>query len=248
MTKPVGHAGSGRRARDPSSFSPLLFEAYRSTTRRAPTQALVPPPWTLSEVTGPGPAIGQAATEDPDLTTNAGTGRPAIGERIMVTGRVVDDRGDPVPVALIEIWQANAAGRYAHEADRHDAPLDPNFIGVGRVLTDRDGRYSFTTIKPGAYPWKNDPNAWRPAHIHLSVFGPSFPARLVTQMYFPGDPLHRLDPILNSVPSDEARARLVAGYAHDVTRPEWALGYRFDIVLAGPQATPSEPPTGGGGA
>jgi protocatechuate 3,4-dioxygenase beta subunit len=242
MTRGVRRGRVGRRARNPSSFPPLLFEAYRSTTRRAPSHPLEEAPWTLSEITGPGPALGQAVTEDIDLTTNAGTGGQAVGERIIVTGRVLDGSGQPVPRAVIEIWQANAAGRYIHERDQHDAPLDPNFLGVGRALTDPEGRYSFTTIRPGAYPWKNDPNAWRPSHIHLSVFGRGFAERLVTQMYFPGDPLLELDPILSSVPSEEARARLVAHYAHDVTRPEWALGYRFDVVLAGPEATPAEAP------
>jgi protocatechuate 3,4-dioxygenase, beta subunit len=145
-----------------------------------------------------------------------------------------------VPHALIEIWQANAAGRYVHEEDRHDAPLDPNFSGIGTCVTDGDGAYRFVSVRPGAYPWENHPNAWRPSHVHLSIFGPSFSDRLVTQMYFPGDPLHALDPIFNSVPDPAARERLVARYAHDVTEPGVALGYRFDVRLAGLVATPAE--------
>ena len=174
------------------------------------------------------------------MTRNAGGEGEAIGERMVVTGRLLDRNGEPVPRALIEIWQANSTGRYVHKSDQHDAPLDPNFLGLGRCLTDDDGAYRFLTIRPGAYPWGNHENAWRPAHIHFSVLGPSFMNRLVTQMYFPGDPLHELDPILNSIPSQEARSLLVARYAHDVTEPAWALGYRFDIALGGPQATPFE--------
>jgi protocatechuate 3,4-dioxygenase beta subunit len=139
------------------------------------------------------------------------------------------------------VWQANAAGRYVHTRDQHDAPLDPNFLGLGRCVTEDDGSYRFETIKPGAYPWENHPNAWRPAHIHFSVFGTSFTSRLITQMYFPGDPLHELDPILNSTPDADARERLIATYAHDVTRSGWALGYHFDIVLGGVGATPADP-------
>jgi len=227
--------------RDPDVFPPYLYEAYRSTIRRAPESPLVEFRPTLSEVTGPGPALSAVAQEDSDLTRNSGTGAEAIGERIIVTGRVLDADGDPVPGTLIEVWQANAAGRYRHLVDQHHAPLDPNFLGVGRCLTDAQGAYRFTTIKPGAYPWLNHENAWRPAHIHFSLFGTSWLARLITQMYFPGDPLHALDPIMNSVPTAEARARLIAAYAHDVTQPQWALGYRFDIVLRGPKATPFEP-------
>ncbi len=227
---------------DAEVFPPFLYEAYQSTRRRAPTMALVDVPLTLSELTGPGPAISAVIPEDSDLTRNAGTGGEAIGQRIIVTGQILDDHGRPVPNTLVEVWQANAAGRYIHVGDQHDAPLDPNFSGAGRVVTDADGRYRFTTVKPGAYPWRNHHNAWRPAHIHFSLFGRSFASRLVTQMYFPGDPLLPLDPIFNSVPTEAARARLVAAYAHDVTEEGWALGYRFDIVLRGPGATPFEPP------
>jgi protocatechuate 3,4-dioxygenase beta subunit len=232
--------------RDPALFPPYLYEAYRSTVRRAPRQDTVDLPRTLSELTGPGPALSAVVPEDANLTRNAGTGREATGERIIVTGRVLDESGTPVPNTLLEIWQANAAGRYVHRQDQHPAPLDPNFLGIGRCLTDASGVYRFETIRPGAYPWRNHENAWRPAHIHFSLFGPSFISRLVTQMYFPGDPLHELDPILNSVPTHEGRSRLIADYAHDVTRPEWALGFRFDLVLAGSKATPFEAPEGTG--
>ena len=175
-------------------------------------------------------------TEVIDLTRQA-TGSAALGERIIVAGRVLDDGGQPVAGTLVEVWQANAAGRYRHDSDQHDAPLDPNFAGAGRCITDTEGRYRFLTVKPGAYPWGNHPNAWRPAHIHFSVFGPALATRLVTQMYFPGDPLHALDPIFNSVPEPVARARLVAEYDHSLTEANWALGYRWDIVLRGPQST-----------
>lgn len=234
--------------RDPAIFPPYLYEAYRSTVRRAPTEPWIEAPLTLSEQTGPGPALSAVARDDSDLTRNAGTRGEAMGERMVVTGRLLDGHGRPVPRALIEIWQANSAGRYIHKVDRHDAPLDPNFLGIGRCLTDDAGVYEFLTIRPGAYPWGNHENAWRPAHIHFSVFGSSFISRLVTQMYFPGDPLHDLDPILNSVPSEEARASLIARYAHDVTRPDWALGYHFDIVVSGPRSTPFESSPQGGAA
>ena len=227
-----------------STFPPYLYEAYRSTLRRAPRELLGELPRTLSEVTGPGPAVSAVTPEDGDLTRNAGTDGEAVGERIIVTGRVLDEEGNPVPNALLEIWQANSAGRYIHRVDQHPAPLDPNFLGIGRCLTNEAGEYRFLTIRPGAYPWRNHSNAWRPAHIHFSLFGSSFASRLVTQMYFPGDPLQELDPIFNSVPTPAARARLIARYAHDITKPEWALGFRFDIVLRGPDATPFEPPGG----
>jgi protocatechuate 3,4-dioxygenase beta subunit len=225
-----------------ADFPPYLYDAYRATVRRAPSQPLVEVPRTLSELTGPGPVVSAASDADADLTTNSGTGVPAAGERIIVTGRVIDDDGNPLPNALIEVWQANAAGRYRHRYDQHHAPVDVNFIGFGRCLTDRNGVYRLTTIKPGAYPWQNHENAWRPAHIHFSLFGSALPSRLVTQMYFPGDPLMDLDPIFNSVPTASARDRLIARYAHDVTQPNWALGYRWDIVLRGSEATPFESP------
>ena len=229
---------------DREVFPPYLYAAYRSTVLRAPGQPLVNVPLTITETTGPGPAHSAAvamADDDADLTRNARTGGEAIGQRIIVTGRVLDEDGTPAPNTLIEVWQANSAGRYLHRRDSWPGPLDPNFLGMGRCLTDADGVYRFLSIHPGAYPWGNHPNAWRPSHIHFSLFGQSMRSRLVTQMYFPGDPLHPLDPILTAVP-EAARSRLIAAYDHDVTEPEWALGYRFDIVLRGPHATPFEPP------
>ena len=218
----------------PSNDSP----AYRSTALRHPHEPLVIVPQTLSEITGPVYPYGRMRPLDHDLTRQH-AGEP-LGERIIVEGRVLDEGGRPLPQTLVEIWQANAAGRYAHKIDRHDAPLDPNFSGAGRSLTDADGWYRFVTIKPAAYPWKNHDNAWRPAHIHFSLFGTSFLTRLVTQMYFPGDPLLPLDPIFNSVPDARARDRLISSFSLDATKPEWALGYRFDIVLRGRDATPME--------
>jgi protocatechuate 3,4-dioxygenase, beta subunit len=220
---------------------PFLFPEYKSTTKRAPQQERVAISQTLSELTGPGPVFAETATDDADLTTNAGTGGEAIGSRTIVVGRVLDTNGEPVPNTLIDIWQANACGRYAHWRETaFPAPLDPNFTGAGRCRTDADGNYRFLTIRPGPYPWGNHPNAWRPAHIHFSLLGPALPARLITQMYFVGDPLLLIDPIFNSVP-EAARDRLVASYEHSVTEENYALGYRFDIVLNGPLATPPDP-------
>jgi protocatechuate 3,4-dioxygenase beta subunit len=227
---------------DREAFPPYLYEAYQSTRRRAPTLPLIDVPLTLSELTGPGPVISAVTPEDADLTRNAGTGGEAIGQRIIVTGHVLDSAGNPVPNTLLEIWQANASGRYLHKRDQWPGPLDPNFLGMGRCLTNDEGVYRFLTIRPGAYPWKNHTNAWRPAHIHFSLFGPSIRSRLVTQMYFPGDSLHPIDPIMQSIPTEAARLRLVSAYDHTVTEPEWALGYRWDIVLQGPNATLFEPP------
>lgn len=228
---------------DQEVFPPYLYEAYQSTRRRSPTLPLIEIPLTLSELTGPGPVISAITAEDADLTRNAGTEGEAIGQRIIVTGRVLDNRGQPILNTLLEIWQANAAGRYVHKRDQWPGPLDPNFLGIGRCLTNADGVYKFLTIRPGAYPWKNHQNAWRPAHIHFSVFGSSMLSRLVTQMYFPDDPLHSLDPILNGVPTEPARKRLIATYDHALTEPEWALGYRWDIIVHGPYATPFESST-----
>ncbi len=226
---------------DREVFPPYLYAAYRATLRRSPTRPLIDVPLTLTELTGPGPALGMVTPEDADLTTNAGAGGEAIGQRIIVTGQVLNEHGAPVANTLVEVWQANAAGRYLHRSDDWPAPLDPNFLGIGRCRSDAEGVYRFLTIRPGAYPWRNHPNAWRPAHIHVSLLGPSSISRLVTQMYFPDDPLLALDPIFSAVP-ETAGARLIAAYAHDVTEAEWALGYRFDIVLRGPNATPFEPP------
>ena len=225
---------------DAEVFPPYLYEAYKSTIRRAPTRALVEVPLTLSELTGPGPTISAVTPDDADLTRNAGTGGEALGQRIIVTGRVLDASGAPVKNTLVEVWQANSAGRYPHRVDQHDAPMDPNFTGCGRALTDKDGRYRFVTIKPGEYPWRNHYNAWRPAHIHFSLFGPAFATRLVTQMYFPGDPLLERDPMYNCVPDEKARRRLISTFDWETTIPETALGYRFDIVLRGPEETPME--------
>jgi protocatechuate 3,4-dioxygenase beta subunit len=213
-----------------------LYPPYRSTAKRAPTQALIMPPQTISEVTGPLFARTEVSAEEADLTAQH-SGEP-IGERMNVSGRVLDEGGRPVPDALIEIWQANAAGRYRHASDNHDAPLDPNFTGRGRVMTDAEGRYAFKTIKPGAYPWRNHYNAWRPAHIHLSIFGNGFMQRLITQFYFPGDPLLSYDPMFMSVPDERARQKLVAEFDWEHTLPEQAIAYRFDIVLRGRDATP----------
>jgi protocatechuate 3,4-dioxygenase, beta subunit len=217
---------------------PYLYAPYRSTLRRAPSRPLVLLPHTLSETSGPLFGDGAIGETDHDLTRQH-AGEP-LGERIVVTGRVMDDSGRPVPNTLLEIWQTNAAGRYRHAKDNHAAPLDPNFTGAGRTLTDSNGLYRFVTIKPGAYPWKNHHNAWRPAHIHFSLFGPAFATRLITQMYFPGDPLIPFDPILQSIPDEKARHRLVAKFDLDTTQPEWALGYQFNIVLRGREATPFE--------
>jgi protocatechuate 3,4-dioxygenase, beta subunit len=220
----------------PDGQPPYAAPAYGSTHKRAPLQPLVAVAPTI-ERAGPvfSPSQFPAAT---DMSREGG--RDAMGQRIIVAGRVTDDAGRPVPDAMIELWQANAAGRYHHERDAHDAPLDPNFRGSGRVFTDGDGRYRFVSIKPGAYPWRNHPNAWRPNHIHLSLFGASWGARLVTQMYFPGDPLLAIDPIFQSIPDPAARARLVSVFDIELTQPEWALGFRFDIVLRGLHATPME--------
>lgn len=229
-----------RSALDWSVQPPYLHEPYRATVLRAPKNPLILLPQSLSEWTGPLYGEGAVRPLDNDLTRNATVNGEPLGERIIVTGRVLDDAGRPVPNTLIEIWQANAAGRYRHRRDEHPAPIDPNFSGSGRLLTDKQGEYRFTSIRPGAYPWLNHDNAWRPPHIHFSVFGTQFISRLVTQMYFPGDPLLALDPIFNGVPDEEGRRRLVASYDHSVTQPVWALGYRFDIVLCGDRMTPFE--------
>ncbi|HEY6394836.1 MAG TPA: protocatechuate 3,4-dioxygenase subunit beta [Candidatus Binataceae bacterium] len=230
MTAPVRYRRDAEGVHPPHAHAP-----YTSTHKRAPLRPPIRIEHTLSEITGPrfGPEILRPG--DADMTRFAGG--DALGERIIVTGRVLDEDARPVRDTLIEIWQANAAGRYSRESDRHDAPLDAHFCGSARVLTDFNGGYRFQTVKPGAYPWRNHHNAWRPNHIHFSLFGPSFATRLITQMYFPGDPLLALDPIFNSVPDAAARNRLVAAFDLEVTMPEYALGYRFDIVLRGREAT-----------
>ncbi len=235
MTKIMGY-----RPRDWSSEPPYLYKPYASTVLRSPRRPMMRLPHTLSEITGAIYGHDAVQAGDSDLTRNAATGGEAIGERIIVAGRVLDEDGRPVPNTLVEIWQTNAAGRYIHVVDQHDAPLDPNFIGAGRCVTDEKGEYRFLTVRPGAYPWRNHTNAWRPAHIHFSLLGSSFVRRLVTQMYFSGDPLQALDPVLNSIPTESARQRLVAAYDHELTEPEWALGFRFNIVLRGRDATPFE--------
>ena len=214
---------------------PLDTLAYHSSRLRAPGRPLVPMPQGLTEITGPLLGPERVTAADADLT--AGHDGEPLGERIIVSGRVLDSDGRPVPATLIEIWQANASGRYAHHVDDHPTPLDPNFSGGGRCVTDSLGRYRFVTIKPGAYPWRNHYNAWRPAHIHFSLFGRAFTQRLVTQMYFPEDPLFALDPIFNSIPDPAARSRLIAAFDIELTQPDWALGYNWDIVLRGRTAT-----------
>ena len=218
---------------------PYLHPAYRATVLRAPKL----PPVRLSREwfhTASGPAFGRLAVrpEDADLTRQH-AGEP-LGERIVLNGVVRDSDGRPVRNTLVEVWQANAAGRYVDPADDHPAPLDPNFTGAGRCLTDAEGRYRFVTVKPGAYPWLNHANAWRPAHVHFSLFGPSLASRLVTQMYFPGDPLLALDPILGSIPDARGRELLISRFDIDTTVPQWALGYRWDITLRGHDATPAD--------
>jgi protocatechuate 3,4-dioxygenase beta subunit len=217
---------------------PYLYPDYEATILRAPERPLVLLPRGLTELSGPVLAGERVTARDADLTQQH-RGEP-LGERIIVHGRLLDSDRRPIRKSLVEVWQANAAGRYAHEVDDHAAPLDPNFSGLGRVVTDATGAFRFVTIKPGAYPWRNHPNAWRPAHIHFSLFGRSLEQRLVTQMYFPGDPLLPFDPMYNSVPDVRGRERLIAQLDIGETVPEWALAYRFDIVLRGTTATPME--------
>jgi protocatechuate 3,4-dioxygenase beta subunit len=218
--------------------TPSLHPPYASTVKRSPRQPLVRIPQTLTEVTGPGDVwerlMGPAMLD----MTRQHKAEP-IGQRIIVSGRVLDENGRPVPHTVVEVWQANAAGRYIHARDQWDAPLDPNFTGMGRVITDEAGCYRFVSVKPGAYPWPNHKNAWRPEHIHFSLFGPAFATRLVTQMYFPGDPLIAIDPIANAAPA-EARDRMVSRFDLETTQEAFALGYIFDIVLRGRDATPFE--------
>jgi protocatechuate 3,4-dioxygenase beta subunit len=224
--------------REPAdAHPPLDYPPYKSTQLRHPKQPLVYLPQTITEVTGPQLA-GLVGAGDDDLTSQH-EGDP-IGERITVSGRVFDTEGKPLRNTLVEIWQANAAGRYLHRWDRWPAPLDPNFSGAGRCLTDDGGRYRFLTIKPGPYPWGNHHNAWRPAHIHFSLLGRAFAQRLVTQMYFPGDPFFAYDPIWGSVRDEAARARMVSRFSIHGTEPNWAAAYEFDIYLRGPGSTPFE--------
>jgi protocatechuate 3,4-dioxygenase beta subunit len=229
----------GFRRFRPGTQPEYLHPPYVSSVKRAPTKALVAIPQTLSEITGPMFGSERVDVKTFDLTKQH-SGEP-LGERIVVSGRVIDEDEKPVRHTLVEIWQCNAAGRYLHNVDQHNAPLDPNFTGCGHTLTDAEGRYRFVTIRPGAYPWANHYNAWRPAHIHFSVFGPAFATRLVTQMYFPGDPLIPFDPIFNCTADEAARQRLVSAFDWETTRPEQALGFQFNLVLAGREETPWEP-------
>ena len=234
---------AGRRAGAPTETSSRIdFPPYRSSLLRHPTKDLRHADPETIELFSPVFGERDLGALEADLTVQHG-GEP-IGERIVVTGRVVDGAGRPVRRQLVEVWQANAGGRYIHKRDQHPSPIDPNFTGVGRTLTDDDGWYRFTTIKPGPYPWKNHHNAWRPAHIHFSMFGREFTQRIVTQMYFPGDPLFALDPIYQAIPDQAARDRLVATYDHALTTHEWATGYRWDIVLSGSHRTWTEPEDG----
>jgi protocatechuate 3,4-dioxygenase, beta subunit len=230
----------GYRRPEPGTQPPFLHPPYRSSERRAPKQPLIYLSQTLSEITGP--QIGRERIDPKACDLTREQSGEALGERILVSGRVLDEDGRPVANSLVEIWQANAAGRYLHKWDQHDAPLDPNFTGTGHTLTDDQGRYRFVTIRPGAYPWKNDGNSWRPAHIHFSMFGPAFATRLVTQMYFPGDPLLAFDPIFNGTADEAARQRLISSFDWETTIPSQALGYRFYFVLSGRESTPMEPP------
>jgi protocatechuate 3,4-dioxygenase beta subunit len=217
------------------SMPRLDYPPYRSSILRHPTKDLFhADPEAVERLA---PVFGGRDVDPIEADLTVAHGGEPIGERIVVTGRVVDGEGRPVAHQLVEIWQANSAGRYLHERDQHPAPLDPHFTGAGRCLTDAEGTYRFTTIKPGPYPWRNHSNAWRPAHIHFSLFGTDFTQRMITQMYFPGDPLFGLDPICQSIVDPRARERLVATYDHGVTQPEWSTGYRWDIVLTGSNRT-----------
>lgn len=225
--------------KDNESHPPLIYPPYKSSTSRSPSKDPIIVPQTISELTGPTFDHSELPEHSTDLTMNGRkTGEP-LGERIIVTGRILDENGDPVPNAMVEIWQANSAGRYIDSEDHHQAPLDPNFLGAGRMLTDKDGWYRFLTLRPGAYPWGNHPNAWRPPHIHFSIFGANIMTRLVTQMYFEGDPLLQYDPICASA-SEEARVRMIADFSLEHTEEGFALGYLWDIVIRGPKATPFE--------
>ncbi len=221
---------------EPGVYPELIYPPYKSTLKRGPVQPLlrIEAPRPVSENVAPSPRI--LLPNDMDLTAH-GSSEP-LGEKIVVTGRVLDEDGKPVRNSLLEVWQCNSAGRYWHKRDQHAAPLDPNFYGWGKMLTDDDGRYRFVTIKPGPYPWGNHDKAWRPAHIHFSMFGSVYAQRLVTQMYFPSDPLFDYDPIFQSIPDLAARQRLIARFSMEHTVSDQMLGYEFDIVLRGRDATP----------
>ncbi|MBY0336729.1 MAG: protocatechuate 3,4-dioxygenase subunit beta [Acetobacteraceae bacterium] len=232
MTDPVPY-----RMPLPGTQPPLDSPAYGSTHKRHPKQPPIRAPFTWTEATAPKLSPVHYPVQSDMSQVN---GRAAMGERIIVAGRVLDEDGRPVRGAMVEVWQANAAGRYHHPRDQHDAPLDPNFEGRARLFTDEEGWYRYTSIRPGAYPWRNHHNAWRPVHIHYGLFGAGLAQRMITQMYFPGDPLLPVDPIFNCTADEAARNRLIASFDLEVTQPEWALGYRFDIVLRGKDATPFE--------
>ena len=233
MREPVGY-----RKDSQDDHPPALYEDYKSTLLRSPKRPPVKLNHTLTEVTGPLFGHMNLLTGEDDLSIE--NGEEAQGQRIFVSGRVLDEDGRPIPRTLIEIWQCNAAGRYRHEIDQHPAPLDPNFVGQGRVITGDQGEYKITTIKPGAYPWGNHYNAWRPAHIHFSLFGPAFVTRVITQMYFPEDPLFPFDPIFNSIPDEKVRQRLVCKFDLDSTEPDFALSFKFNFIVRGREATPFE--------
>ena len=225
--------------RDWSVHPPLIYSDYKSTVARGPKSPLITISEQLMDERLPVYGTSTIGELDHDLTRNSRVNGEPLGERIVVHGRVMDEMGHPIPNTLVEIWQANAAGRYVHKVDQHDAPLDPNFLGAGRTLTDDQGFYKFYTIKPGAYPWGNHPNAWRPNHIHFSLFGTHLESRLVTQMYFPGDPLLQYDPIFHGVP-EAGRKLLISDFKLELTEPEFALGFEFNIILRGRNATPFE--------
>ncbi|MDR3372850.1 MAG: protocatechuate 3,4-dioxygenase subunit beta [Ancalomicrobiaceae bacterium] len=223
--------------RDRSLHPPAYAPGYKTSVSRSPRQALLSIEQGYSEVTGPVFGHADFGPLDNDLIKNYAHSGDPIGERIIVHGRVVDENGRPVPRTLVEIWQANASGRYRHKKDTYLAPIDPNFGGCGRTLTDENGYYYFRTVKPGAYPWRNYVNSWRPAHIHVSVFGSSFSQRLITQMYFEGDPLIRTCPIVNTIPDKAAIDRLIAALDVNAAIPFDCLAYKFDIVLRGRRST-----------
>lgn len=228
---------AGFYQRDRGRHPPALAPGYKTSVARSPRQPLLSLDQGPSEITGPTFGQGDLGPLDNDLIRNfAKTGDP-IGERIILHGRVLDENGRPVPGTLVEIWQANAGGRYRHRKDTYLAPIDPNFGGCGRTLTDGEGAYYFRTVKPGAYPWRNYVNSWRPAHIHVSVFGTSFSQRLITQLYFEGDPLIARCPIVQTIPDPEAVQRLIAPLDLNTAIPFDCLAYRFDIVLRGRRST-----------
>jgi|TARA_B110000467_G_C18326160_1_gene489163 protocatechuate 3,4-dioxygenase beta subunit len=223
-------------SKDTDSHPPIIHPPYKSSTTRSPSKEPIIVPQTITETTGPQFDQRSLSENSNDLTKNGRINGEPIGERLIIAGRVLDENGAPVSKSMVEIWQANAAGRYVDRQDEHNAPIDPNFLGSGRTLTDKDGWYRFTTIRPGAYPWGNHPNAWRPQHIHFSLFGPNIMTRLVTQMYFEGDPLIAFDPIYQG-PPEARRNRMVANFSMELTEEFYALAYRWDIVLRGPNAT-----------